>query len=298
MTFELNILSNNEGGCGSSEPSGGQCGTSGGGGCGCGSAPMDDDSRRSFLKKATTTTIGAFSISILPMTPDAGQQAQKEIDGFSSDSKTSASPNDEVLYGFLVDTEKCIGAVKCLTACREENNVPEGYARTWVERFVHFKDGTVQVDLVPETGFSESDAPLIDMELVDRAYFVPKLCNQCVDAPCNQVCPVHASYTSPEGVELVDGDRCIGCAYCVEACPYGVRFMNPDTGNADKCTWCYHRITRNEKPACVEACPVNARVFGRPVRSSATSPTALSPCSNSLALILCVAPVELSVWWN
>ncbi len=260
MTFELNILGNNEGDCCSGESSGGQCGTSGG--CGC-SDQMDEDSRRNFLKKATTTTIGAFSLSVLPMTPDAGEQAQKEIDGHSTGGAKPASPGDEVLYGFLVDTSKCIGAGKCLTACREENNVPEGYARTWVERFVHFKDGTVQVDLVPETGFTEEDASLIDPEQVARAYFVPKLCNHCEDAPCNQVCPVHASYTSPEGIELVDGDRCIGCAYCVQACPYGVRFMNPDTGNADKCTWCYHRITRDEKPACVEACPVNARVFGR-----------------------------------
>jgi Fe-S-cluster-containing dehydrogenase component len=141
--------------------------------------------------------------------------------------------------------------------------VPEGYSRTWVERFVHFKDGTVQVDLVPESGYYGSTVPDIDESLVEKAYFVPKLCNQCVDAPCNQVCPVHASFTSPEGVELVDGDRCIGCGYCVQACPYGVRFINPETNSADKCTWCYHRITNNESPACVEACPVGARVFGR-----------------------------------
>ncbi|MEO2031034.1 MAG: 4Fe-4S dicluster domain-containing protein [Planctomycetaceae bacterium] len=194
----------------------------------------------------------------------SGEQSDNAGGSVSSNTgNASMAQNEEILYGFLVDTEKCVGTGKCLTACRVENNVPEGYARTWVERFVHFKDGRVQVDLVPETGFAESDVPLLDPELVDRAYFVPKLCNQCEDAPCNQVCPVHAAFTSPEGVELVDPERCIGCAYCVQACPYGVRFINPDTGNADKCTWCYHRITRNEQPACVEACPVDARVFGR-----------------------------------
>ena len=78
-----------------------------------------------------------------------------------------------------------------------------------------------------------------------------------------QVCPTHASLSSPEGVKLVDPELCIGCAYCVQACPYGVRFINHETGNADKCTWCYHRIMRGEQPACVEACPVDARAFGR-----------------------------------
>ena len=66
-----------------------------------------------------------------------------------------------------------------------------------------------------------------------------------------------------QGIELVDTDRCIGCGYCVQACPYGIRFMNHDTGVADKCNWCYHRVMRNEQPACVEACPTGARVFGR-----------------------------------
>jgi len=144
-----------------------------------------------------------------------------------------------------------------------ENEVPEGNYRTWVERYIHFKDGEVRVDLVPESGYSASDLPSVDPESVERAYFVPKTCNHCDDAPCNQVCPVHASFTSPEGFELIDYERCIGCAYCVQACPYGVRFINSETGTADKCTWCYHRVMRDEQPACVEACPVGARLFGR-----------------------------------
>lgn len=203
---------------------------------------------------------------MLPMTPDevasVDDAGRKQTDAGSTE-KSEHQSAKPILYGFLVDTAKCIGAGKCLTACRVENKVPEGYARTWVERFVHYKDGTVQVDIVPESGYYGSGIPEIDESLVDKAYFVPKLCNQCVDAPCNQVCPVHASFTSPGGVELVDAERCIGCGYCVQACPYGVRFINPETNNADKCTWCYHRIVNNESPACVEACPVGARVFGR-----------------------------------
>ena len=215
-------------------------------------------SRRRFLQKATTITIGTMSLTILPVA--LGEDA----DGESPSGNGKDSPSgDEQIFGFLVDTEKCIGAGKCLTACRVENDVPEGCHRTWVERYVHFKDGTLLVDTVPETGYAGSGLPIIDPEQVKRAYFVPKLCNQCEDAPCNQVCPVHASFTSPEGVKLVDPQCCIGCAYCVQACPYGARFINPETNNADKCTWCYHRIIRDEQPACVEACPVGARVFGR-----------------------------------
>lgn len=217
--------------------------------------------RRRFLQRATTITLGALSLTLLPAAlahSDTEESASDELPILPGQ-----SPREVPRFGFLVDTEKCIGSGKCLTACRVENDVPEGYQRTWVERYVHFKDGTVQVDLVPETGFSDSPKPAIDPELVERAYFVPKLCNHCEDAPCTQVCPVHASFTSPEGIQLIDTGRCIGCAYCVQACPYGTRFINPVTGTADKCTWCYHRIMRNEQPACVEACPVGARLFGR-----------------------------------
>ncbi len=270
MTFELNILGNHtncgdSGGCGDSGCGGSSCGSSlegellsslVGGEGGCSEGP-DVSSRRQFLKKASTIAFGTFTLTVLPMSVAPQSAGESAAGGALSGAK------DEVLYGFLVDTNKCVGTGKCLSACRVENDVPEGYARTWVERFVHYKDGTLQVDLVPETGYAGSDLPAIDPELVDRAYFAPKLCNQCADAPCNQVCPVHASFTSPEGVELIDPERCIGCAYCVQACPYGVRFINPETSNADKCTWCYHRITKNEQPACVEACPVGARVFGR-----------------------------------
>ena len=222
----------------------------------------DVASRRNFLSKTTSIMVGMMSLTILPSAMGgADEEAADSPSGTDPDSpgSTDGAPT----FGFLIDTERCIGAGKCLTACRVENNVPEGNARTWVERYVHYKDGTVQVDTVPETGYSESSLPILDPAEVDKAYFVPKLCNQCEDAPCNQVCPTHASITSPEGIELIDPELCIGCAYCVQACPYGIRFMNPDTGNADKCDWCYHRIMRDEEPACVEACPTGARVFGR-----------------------------------
>jgi tetrathionate reductase subunit B len=223
--------------------------------CGCHDRPPP--SRRDFLERARIITLGSLTLTILPGCTSS------DDDESSKDESRSHGGSQTPVYGFLVDSERCVGSGKCLTACRIENNVPEGDHRTWVERYVHFKDGSVQVDLVPETGFSGGELPVIDLADVERAYFVPKLCNHCDDAPCNQVCPVHASYTSPEGMELIDADRCIGCAYCVQACPYGVRFINSETGTADKCTWCYHRVTKGENPACVEACPVDARLFGR-----------------------------------
>jgi Fe-S-cluster-containing dehydrogenase component len=234
--------------------SGSGCGSSCGG---CASGAHDDEaSRRDFLRNATTVTLGAMSLTLLAGASPSNAPAPH---GGGPAGPGGAKP----MWGFLVDTTKCIGAGKCLTACRVENAVPEGQSRTWVERYVHYKDGRVEVDLIPETGYADSGETQPNPDDILRAYFVPKLCNQCVDAPCNQVCPVHASIKSPEGIELVDDDRCIGCGYCVQACPYGIRFMNHDTGVADKCNWCYHRIMRDEQPACVEACPTGARVFGR-----------------------------------
>ncbi len=85
------------------------------------------------------------------------------------------------------------------------------------------------------------------------------MCNHCADSPCTQVCPVGATFESPDGVVLIDKARCLGCRYCVQACPYGCRFIDPRTNTADKCTLCYHRITKGLTTACAEVCPTGAR---------------------------------------
>jgi len=95
-----------------------------------------------------------------------------------------------------------------------------------------------------------------------RSFFVPKLCNHCDSAPCVQVCPVGATFTTPDGVVLVDEDYCVGCRYCIQACPYGARYLDPETHTAEKCTFCYHRVVKGLAPACVEVCPTGARMFG------------------------------------
>lgn len=163
------------------------------------------------------------------------------------------------LWGYAVDTEKCIGCGNCMRACRIENNVPTGYHRTWVERYHFMPGGEIRVDVADEGdhAFEPVEGPQ-----PEKAYFVPKLCNHCEKSVCDQVCPVGASYSTPDGVALIDQKHCVGCGYCVQACPYGCRFINPGDHVADKCTFCYHRITKGLPPACVQACPTEARIYG------------------------------------
>ena len=178
-------------------------------------------------------------------------------------------------WAFVVDTNTCIGCGLCVVACKAENNVPEDprYSRTWVERHTTTANGTVVVDS-PDGGihgYAPGTTPaVVAVADVTDVRFVPHLCMQCENAPCVSVCPVGATYHTPDGIVLIDEERCIGCGYCIVACPYGARYIVPAGGNmprgvpgvADKCTFCYHRITTGRRPACVEACPVGARAFG------------------------------------
>lgn len=170
----------------------------------------------------------------------------------------------EHYWSMAIDIANCIGCGRCVAACRAENDVPEEKYRTWVERYVVFKDRTREVHIDSpsggEFGFPVDEFPADE---ILRAFYVPKLCNHCVDSACTQVCPVGATFEGEDGVVLVDPEYCVGCAYCVQACPYGCRFINPETQVADKCTLCYHRITEEgQVPACVQACPNGARNFG------------------------------------
>jgi tetrathionate reductase subunit B len=165
-------------------------------------------------------------------------------------------------YGMGIDIDKCIGCGRCMQACKTENDVPKEpfFFRTWVERYVIKTDKSVTINTI-STGPEESADVFVEKDIL-RSFFVPKLCNQCDHPPCVQVCPVGATFKTEDGVILMDTKRCVGCRYCIQACPYGARYLHPVTRVADKCTFCYHRLVKGLLPACVEVCPKQARVFG------------------------------------
>jgi len=186
------------------------------------------------------------------------------------DAKTVLAAHPEIHWAFLIDTHKCVGCGFCVKACKIENDIPleANVTRTWVERYVYTKDDKRYVDSPKGAlnGYVDSRIELgpgeykeVDPKDVGKAFFVPKLCNHCETPPCTQVCPVGATYKADDGVVLVDRSWCIGCGYCIMACPFGARFFHPVHKVADKCTFCYHRITKGLETACVNACPFGAR---------------------------------------
>jgi Fe-S-cluster-containing dehydrogenase component len=214
--------------------------------------------RRDFLRNAAVFVSGAsISLSALELLDP------REI--------LAAQPG--LRWAFLVNTYNCVGCGFCVKACKIENDIPleANVTRTWVERYLLRKNGEPAMDSPKGAlyGYTsklldhgKSGKVLVSDKDVSQGFFVPKLCNHCDLPACVQVCPVGATYQTADGAVLVDRKWCIGCGYCIMGCPYGVRFFHPVEHVADKCTFCYHRISNGETTACVQACPFGARQIG------------------------------------
>jgi molybdopterin-containing oxidoreductase family iron-sulfur binding subunit len=162
----------------------------------------------------------------------------------------------------VIDLNKCESDCDaCMEACREENNVAFHGDKRWDIHWIR----KVQIKSEDPNNPDEMNVPL--------------LCNHCDKPPCALVCPVQATYKRADGIVIVDHHRCIGCRYCMIACPYNARYFNykeseewPNKnhpkrshGVAESCTFCAHRLDEGRKPACVEACQNNnnhALIFG------------------------------------
>lgn len=184
--------------------------------------------------------------------------------------KTASGPEGESPHSWamVIDQSKCVGCGYCTLACQASNDAPPEI--TW--------NRIIEVD-------DNSEEPV----------YLPMPCMHCEDAPCADICPVGATYQRPDGIVMMDYERCIGCRYCEIACPYGARYFNwkaftednpavpewgmPEVprrprGVVEKCSFCFNRIDRGlaeglepgvdevATPACVVACPQGARLFG------------------------------------
>jgi molybdopterin-containing oxidoreductase family iron-sulfur binding subunit len=192
----------------------------------------------------------------------------------------ATGPVDGVVYGYGLDVSRCIGCRRCVYACVEENNLSRDPEIHWI-RVLEFERNA----LIRGINLEDGD-PYYDHEQVpapDKVY-LPVACMHCEDSPCTNVCPTGATWREPDGIVAIDYDWCIGCRYCIAACPYGARHfnwaeptipadkINPEThaignrprmkGVVEKCSFCIQRVRDGRYPACLEACPVGARKFG------------------------------------
>jgi molybdopterin-containing oxidoreductase family iron-sulfur binding subunit len=190
-------------------------------------------------------------------------------------SATPASPGVE--FAYALDLSRCVGCRRCVYACAEENNQSRNPQLHWIKVLSMEKEKGV--DLAHANPYYEpAQVP------EDGHFYVPVSCQQCRNAPCTKVCPTGATWTEPDGIVVIDYDWCIGCRYCMAACPYGARRFNwaepsvPEgeinknthylgnrprpKGVVEKCTFCIQRVRAGRYPACVEVCPAGARKFG------------------------------------
>ena len=181
-----------------------------------------------------------------------------------------------VVFGYALNLSKCKGTRRCVEACMAENNTSRDPEIQYI-RVLELNRGDMHL--------SRGDGYFAAGQVPRKGkWYLPIQCMQCDNPPCVKACPVEATWKEPDGITVIDYDWCIGCRYCQTACPYWARHfnwsapkvpagqVNPDThylgnrprarGVMEKCTFCIQRTRKGRLPACLEACPTGARVFG------------------------------------
>lgn len=176
----------------------------------------------------------------------------------------------KIRWGMVIDTRKCLKDCKeCVARCHHVHNVPDFGNRKDEVKWI-WKSGYGNV-------FPTSASQFQSSEVLQRSYLA--LCNHCAEAPCTRACPTEATFKRWDGIVSMDYHRCIGCRFCMAACPYGSRSFNwqdpregirsasvdyptREQGVVEKCNFCSDRLTKGLMPACVESCPEKALVFG------------------------------------
>jgi Fe-S-cluster-containing dehydrogenase component len=182
---------------------------------------------------------------------------------------------EDVLYGYAFNISKCKGYMDCVNACIEENNQDRASEMQYI-RIHEMQNGAINFEMANDSYYHEVPAA--------GHFYLGTQCFHCQNPPCVKACPVQATWLEPDGIVVVDYDWCIGCRYCMAACPYDGRRFNWATpqvpeeevnhnqhylgnrlrkkGVMEKCTFCIQRSRTGKSPACVEACPTGARIFG------------------------------------
>lgn len=188
---------------------------------------------------------------------------------------SNQEPREMVLYGYAFNISRCKGYMDCVAACVKENNLDRRKKTQYIRIF---EMGPGQLDPTSGDGKFYHEVPVADK------FYMGVQCYHCENAPCIKACPTKATWREPDGIVVVDYDWCIGCRYCLAACPYwGRRFNwgNPEIlreeinknqhylgnrlrmkGVMEKCTFCIQRTRQGKLPACADACPTGSRVFG------------------------------------
>ena len=252
-------------------------------------------SRRTFLQAAAAVVAGAMvgcgkrgmeaflqrnfrELSKEELQTIIARLEQEALDKFGKPIHIGAEPPMQgVIFGYALDLSRCVGCRRCVHACVKENNQSRDPEVQWIRVLEMEKEHGVDI---------EHANPYYHPEEVPQEghFYMPVQCQQCKNPPCVKVCPVGATWKEKDGIVVVDYNWCIGCRYCMAACPYGARHfnwgephlaaeeLNPIThylgnrprpkGVVEKCTFCIQRTRKGLYPACVEICPTGSRKFG------------------------------------